>query len=314
SLDIRKQSGTNTVAVVDAALTSLDRAFAQYPDLRYQILRNDAEQVRANVNGAIEEMLLAVLFALLVVLFFFRDLRNTLVTVAGLPVILIATFALMRLLGMTINIVSLLALSLSVGLVIDDAIVVRENIFRHMQRGATPRMAASQGTAEVSLSVLAMTLTIIAVFLPVAFTSGLTGNIFRAFGLTVAGAMAISLVEAFTLAPMLSAFFFSQQRAHTQQVAAGEQHLPDEAPEQLGRVERSYERLLGWTLRHRFVAVVIAAGVAVGSVVAARGVQFAFLPDPGRNEFGMRFELPPGALLEQTDRRARQAEQILLAD
>lgn len=314
SLDIRKQSGTNTVAVADAALASLDRALERYPDLSYHILRNDAEQVRSNVNGAIEEMLLAVLFALLVVLFFFRDLRNTLVTVAGLPVILIATFALMSLFGMTINILTLLALSLSVGLVIDDAIVVRENIFRHMQRGVSPRDAASRGTAEVSLSVLAMTLTIIAVFLPVAFTSGLTGNIFRAFGLTVAGAMAISLVEAFTLAPMLSAFFFGRQRVHARQVAAGEEHLPDEAHEELGRIERVYERLLGWTLRHRSVAVVVAVVVVAGSVVAARGVQFAFLPDPGQNEFGMRFELPPGALLGQTDQRARQAEQILLAD
>ncbi|HMA36509.1 MAG TPA: efflux RND transporter permease subunit, partial [Chloroflexia bacterium] len=207
-VDVRRQSGTNLVQVVDAARTQLTDLFARYPDLHYAVVSDQSTRVRESVDGSIEELILAVFAAMLVVLLFFRDLRNTLVTVSGLPIILIASFAAMAAFGITLNLISLLALSVSVGLVIDDAIVVRENIFRHMERGESPMPAASRGTAQVALSVLAMTLTLIAVFLPVAFTGGVTGIIFKAFGLTVASAMALSLVEAFTLAPMLSAHLF----------------------------------------------------------------------------------------------------------
>ena len=149
----------------------------------------------------------------IVVLFSFGDLRNTLITIAGLPVCIIGTFAVMGLLGFTVNVITLLALSLSVGLLIDDAIVVRENIFRHMEKlGKDPMQAASDGTAEVGLAVTATTLTLVAVFLPVAFATGIAGKFFRQFGITVAAAVLISLFEAFTFAPMLSAYFFKKAR------------------------------------------------------------------------------------------------------
>lgn len=322
SLDIRKQSGTNTVTVAEEALTEINAAFAEYPDLAYIIVRNEGEEVRRNVNGAIEEIFFAILFALLVVLFFFRDLRNTLVTIVGLPVIMIGTFALIQFFGLTINIITLLALSVCVGLVIDDAIVVRENIFRHMERGESPMVAASRGTAEVSLAVVAMTLTIIAVFLPVAFTTGVTGIIFGSFGITVASAMAISLFEAFTLAPMLSAYFFKQKQGG----AGKEQHqaeqpaehtddeLLEEANEKLGLSARLYERLLGWTLRHRLLTVIVGIGVVVVSIYAATGIKVAFFPQQDAEEFGVGFELPPGTPLDVTNQLAQRAEHILLAD
>ena len=139
-------------------------------------------------------------------------MRNTVVTVIGLPVIMIGTFAVMSALGLTLNIVTLLALSLAVGLVIDDAIVVRENIFRHMERGEDPKTAALNGTNEVGLAVLAMTLTVVSVFLPIAFVGGLIGKFFSPFGLAVTAAVLISLFEAFTLAPMLSAYWFRQRK------------------------------------------------------------------------------------------------------
>lgn len=214
TLAIRKQSGTNTVAVAEAVKAEVASLFATRQELRYFIPNDQSESVRSSVDSALEELLLASLAAMLIVLIFFRDIRNTLVTVAGLPVIMIGTFVALQFFGLSINLITLLALSLSVGLVIDDAIVVRENIFRHMERGETPRVASSRGTAEVALSVLAMTLTIISVFLPVTFTTGITGIIFKSFGITVASAMAISLIEAFTLAPMLSAFLFKQRLPH----------------------------------------------------------------------------------------------------
>ncbi|MDQ2999415.1 MAG: efflux RND transporter permease subunit, partial [Chloroflexota bacterium] len=319
SISIRKQSGSNTIAVAESAKAQITSIFEANPDLTYFIPSDQSTEIKASTDAAIEELLIAAVAAMLVVLVFFRDIRNTLVTVAGLPVIMIGTFAAVSLFGITINLVSLLALSVSVGLVIDDAIVVRENIFRQMERGATPRMAASRGTAQVALSVLAMSLTIIAVFLPVTFTSGVTGIIFKSFGITVACAMAISLVEAFTLAPMLSAYFFKQKQGVTHPASASRpmtehEDVLDEANEKLGLLARFYEGILMWSLRHRWVVVVITLVVFAASGWAATGLKFNFFPQTDSSEFAMGFELPPGATLEQTNQLAVRAEEILLKD
>jgi HAE1 family hydrophobic/amphiphilic exporter-1 len=256
--------------------------------------------------------------AMLIVFLFFRNLRNTIVTALGLPVILIGTFAALQLFDMSINLVTLLALSLSVGLVIDDAIVVRENIFRHVERGEIPMIAASRGTAEVSLSVVAMTLTVIAVFLPVTFTTGITGIIFGAFGITIVCAMTISIFEAFTLAPMTSAHFF-QSKHPAQQTSVepaaeptNDLDLPDEAHEELDWMARGYGRLLAWSLRHRLVIVVLTILILGASIYVASGLQFAFFPTQDQGEFAMSFEMPPGTPLDETDEMARQAEEVLL--
>ncbi|HEY8477775.1 MAG TPA: efflux RND transporter permease subunit, partial [Chloroflexota bacterium] len=207
-LNVRKQSGTNTVRVADAVRREVTRLQEEYPDLGFAVAFDQATFTREAVQDVQLSLALGAVLAAVVVLLFFRDVRNTLVTVAGLPVILLGTFAVMYVLGLSLNMVTLMALSLSVGMLIDDAIVVRENIFRHMERGEEPRVAASRGTAEIALAVVAVTSTIVAVFLPIAFTEGIAGKFLRDFGLTVAVAVLISLVEAFTLAPMLSAYFF----------------------------------------------------------------------------------------------------------
>ncbi len=307
SLEIRKQSGTNTVTVAENALSAVEEAFTAYPNLNYVVVSNDAEQVQQSVQGAINEIIVAIVFASLVVFIFFRDLRNTIVTVIGLPVIIIATFGVLALFGLTINIMTLLALSISVGLVIDDAIVVRENIFRHMEMGKTPREAASQGTSEVAASVLAMNLTLFAVFVPVTFTSGTAGIIFQSFGITVAGASAISLFEAFTLAPAVSAYWFKQQEPETEEET-------EEAQEEKGWMERLYLPVLAWSLRYRWLTVLVGVAVLIASVFAARTVNFAFLPDSDRPRLGLSFELEAGTPLERTNEVAQEAEQILLGD
>jgi hydrophobic/amphiphilic exporter-1 (mainly G- bacteria), HAE1 family len=322
AVSIRKQSGSNTVQVADGIKAEIAQIFGVRPELTYFIPNDQAEAVRSSTDSAIEELLLASIAALLVVLLFFRDLRNTITTIAGLPVIMIGTFAILQVFGLSINLITLLALSLSVGLVIDDAIVVRENIFRHMERGEAPIIASSRGTAEVTSSVLAMTLTIIAVFLPVTFTTGITGIIFKSFGITVAAAMAISLVEAFTLAPMLSSRLAKQQagkgtQSHVNHASdaidenAMVMHEANEDPGQLGRL---YRRLLGWSLRHRVLVIVIAVGVFIGSGLLATQLKFSFFPGSDTGTFNMGFELPPGSPLAATDGLARQAEQILLAN
>ncbi|MBK9941144.1 MAG: efflux RND transporter permease subunit [Kouleothrix sp.] len=321
TIAIRKQSGSNTIQVADDTKAALTRLFEGQPDLKYFIPSDQSTFIRQSTNSAIEELLIASLAAMVIVLVFFRDIRNTLVTVAGLPVIMIGTFAAIKAFGLTINLMTLLAMSLSVGLVIDDAIVVRENIFRHMERGQTPRVASSRGTAEVALSVLAMSLTIIAVFLPVTFTSGVTGIIFKSFGLTVACAMAISLIEAFTLAPMLSAYFFKQKKG----AQALESHpaiddesehdsLIEEANEDTGPMGRFYERVLNWSLRHRLAVVMIALLVFGASFAVASTLKFSFFPQQDSGQFAIGVDLQPGATLAETNRLAQQAEAILLQD
>ncbi|HMP41557.1 MAG TPA: efflux RND transporter permease subunit, partial [Roseiflexaceae bacterium] len=386
-INIRKQSGTNTVQVVDNVRAELERLFADREDLRYIIPNDQSEAVRQSTISSLEELVFASVAALLVVMSFFSGLRrmlttalvpaliillgiyllpafgvainpvlplgfaigllvvltffrdrNTLVTMAGLPIIIIGTFAFLPLFGLTINLITLLALSLCVGLVIDDAIVVRENIFRHTERGETPRIAASKGTAEVALSVLAMTLTIVAVFVPVTFTTGTTGIIFKSFGITIAVAILLSLVEAFMFAPMLSANLFRRKKvvaaphdaahSHIGTVAQAHGHdaadlsdaersLLHEAEEDPGSLGRTYERLLAWSLRTvwtRLAVVVIAIAVLAASVGVAQGLKFSFFPQQDPGEFLVGFELAPGTTLDQTDSVARQVEAIMLAD
>lgn len=319
SLAVRKQSGTNTVAVAQAVKAEVKQIFGTRTDLKYFVPNDQSVDVLSSVDSAIEELVFAAIAAMLVVLIFFRDIRNTLVTIAGLPVILIGTFAILQIFGLSINLITLLALSLSVGLVIDDAIVVRENIFRRMERGETPKVASSRGTAEVALAVLAMTLTVIAVFLPVAFTDGITGIIFKSFGITVAAAVAISLVEAYTIAPMLSAYLFKQKKtANTQQANA--EHGADitsemlEAEEDPGVLGRFYGRVLDWSLRHRALVVVLALVVFGLSGWAVTRLKFVFFPAQDNHLFTLQFELPPGSPLNATDKLAKQAEDIMVKD
>ena len=207
-LNVRKQSGTNTVRVADAVKAEIDQIRQDYPSLKIEVASDQSTFTRQAVEDVQITLLLGALLAAVVVLLFFRDLRNTLVTVAGLPVIVLGTFAAMYVLGFSMNMITMLALSLSIGMLLDDAIVVRENIFRHVERGEEPKVAAGRGTAEIALAVLAVTSTIVAVFLPVAFTTGLAGRFLQDFGVTVAVATIISMIEAFTLAPMLSAYLF----------------------------------------------------------------------------------------------------------
>lgn len=330
-LNIRKQSGTNTVQVADNVRAALDDVFGSRPDLTFSIPRDDSEAVRSSVVSSIEELIFASIAAFLVVWFFFRNLRSTIITMAGLPIILIGTFMFFSVFGLTINLITLLALSLCVGLVIDDAIVVRENIFRHLERGESAAIAASKGTWEVTLSVIAMTLTIVAVFVPVTFAEGTAGIVFRSFGLVVAVAILLSLVEAFTFAPMMSANIFTKQKIKKPHHAS-KPDLPEgvqldaddrdaslamEAEEDPGRMGRAYGKMLDWTLastRNQLMVVGIAVVVLLLSGVVASGLRFSFFPEQDPHEFVLGFELPPGTTLEETDRFARQAEAVLLAD
>lgn len=327
-LDVRKQSGTNTVQVGNAVKDQLTKLFASRSDLTYIIPRDQSVSVNESVISSLEELIFAAIAALIIVFIFFRDVRNTLITMAGLPIILIATFAIMPFFGLTINLITLLALSLAVGLVIDDAIVVRENIFRHTVRGESARIASSKGTAEVSLSVLAMTLTIVAVFVPVTFATGTTGIIFKSFGITVAIAMMLSLVEAFTFAPMLSANLFrtkaqkpEEHHAVAQVIEIDETDpnasLLHEANESPGALGEWYGELLRRSLstrRNRVLVMIVALAVLIASFGVAGKLKFSFFPSEDPHEYIMGFEMPPGTTLKETNVMATRIEAVLMAE
>jgi HAE1 family hydrophobic/amphiphilic exporter-1 len=310
TLEVFKQSGANTVAVAERARAQLEETLAEYPEISYTVVQDSSTFVRETTRSSLLELVVATGSAMLVVFIFFRNVRNTIVTVLGLPIIIVGTFAAFQIFGQTINIITLQALAVSVGLVIDDTIVVRENIFRHMERGEPPAIAASQGTAGVTTSVVAMTLTVMAAFVPIVFTQGTTGVVFAAFGITIASAVAISLVEAFTLAPMLSAYFFKQQ---AKPQTSDEADDSGESGDELKRYERWYEALLSWSLRRRVVVVLLAVLVFIASGYVASQLQFSFLPQQDEGEFYLGFELAPGSPLEETNELSRRAEEALLA-
>ncbi len=305
AVTILKQSGSNTVAVANAVRDEIATLQRQYPNTSLVVASDQSEFIKSSVQDSLTDLILGGLFAALVVLFFFRDLRNTIVTVIGLPVIMIGAFAAMQALGLTLNIVTLLALSLAVGLVIDDAIVVRENIFRHMERGEDPKTAALNGTTEVGLAVLAMTLTVVSVFLPIAFVGGLIGKFFSPFGLAVTAAVLLSFVEAFTLAPMLSAHWFKQLPPR-----AGHANV-EGASAQLGWLDRLYRRALGWTLAHRLATAGLGALAFLAIVACLPFLQLNFFPSTGSDTFQISMRMPAGTTLDATDAAARQVEGTL---
>jgi hydrophobe/amphiphile efflux-1 (HAE1) family protein len=310
SLVVQKQSGTNTVKVANQVNKAIAGIKAANPNLDIRTSTDSSVMIKDSRNDVINSLILGFLFAGLVVLFSFGDLRNTLITIAGLPVCIIAAFAVMAAFGYTINIITLLALSLSVGLLIDDAIVVRENIFRHMDKlHKDPKQAASDGTSEVGLAVTATTMTIVAVFLPVAFTSGMAGKFFRQFGVTVAAAVLISLFEAFTFAPMLSAHFFKKvERNGKKTLSSRLQHLVSKVYEKLGN---GYRPVLRWALRHRTIMVVLTTAVFFLSAYLFTLVGTGGSPRGERSEFNLMIQTASGSSLDQTDKTVRAIETIL---
>ncbi|HUU35974.1 MAG TPA: efflux RND transporter permease subunit, partial [Vicinamibacterales bacterium] len=209
SFSVRKQSGANTVEITDRVAATIARLEADHslPDLQIRTVHNDADFIKENVSDVRRHILFGGLMAVLVIFLFMRDWRSTLITALALPTSVISTFFFMYVVGFTFNMMSLMALSLVIGILIDDAVVVRENIFRHMEMGKDPTTAAREGTAEIGLAVMATTFTILAVFLPVGFMTGIVGQFFKQFALTIAFAVAMSLLVAFTLDPMLSSRF-----------------------------------------------------------------------------------------------------------
>lgn len=293
SLLIRKQSGTNTVEVVDRVTARLEEIKKTLPqDIRFEIVRDQSRFIRRSIQEVQEHLILGGFLAALVVLFFIRNWRSALITAISIPASIIATFTFLRYMGFTLNNMTMMALSLTTGIVIDDAIIVLENIFRHMEEEKrSPWDAAMEGTKEIALAVTATTLSLVVIFLPVAFMGAVVGRFFRSFGLTAAFAIMVSLLVAFTLVPMLCSRFLKVTSHHQ---TARESRF-------YSGLERGYEYVLEWCLSHRLITLAAAAFVFFSLRWLLPMTKVEVFQDDDMSEFEVIVETPPGASLERSD-------------
>ena len=293
-LAIRRQSGTNTVAVVEDVTKRLNTLRPRLPaGYKLEIVRDQSDFIKDSVKTVQEHLVVGAILAALVVLLFLRNWRSTLIAAIAIPASIVSTFALMYAMGFTLNILTLLALTLAVGIVIDDAIVVLENIYRHMEeKGLSAFQAAIQGTREIGLAVLATTLSLVAVFLPVAFMGGVVGRFMYSFGLTMAFSILVSLLVAFTLTPMMSSRWLSVDKAaaHSSKDSWFFRFL-----------DRAYDRLLRWSMAHRWVIVTASVVALVSIVPLFMLVGKDFLPKNDESQFEVNIRAPEGTTLEQTE-------------
>lgn len=303
TLSIRKQSGANTVAVVDAIYERLGAVRDDLPpDVRVEVTRDWSHFIREATAEVQGHMVLGAVLASIVVLLFMANLRATLIAAVAIPTSIVATFTALYLAGFTINRITLLALTLAVGIVIDDAIVVLENIWRFIEeKKLDPVRAASEATREVGLAVSATTLSLVVVFVPVAFVTGVTGQFLRSFGLTMAFSIMVSLLVAFTLTPVLCARLLrARKEGHSSR--ASRFYAP---------IDRAYTRLVGWALRHRMAVVGLALGFVALTPTLARMAGGAFMPEDDRGEFEVNIRLPQGSSLAYADRVLREMEEAI---
>lgn len=312
AVDIVKTQGANTVGVATDIRAAVAELMAgDLPDsVLIEVVRDNAKPVEDSYHGVQSMMIEGAALAVLIVFLFLNSWRSTVITGLTLPISVIGTMTVIYFLGFTLNIMTLLALSLAVGLLIDDAIVVRENIMRHLHMGKSHRDAALEGTNEIGLAVLATTLSIVAVFLPVAFMEGIIGRFFLQFGVTVSVAVLISLFVAFTLDPMMSSVWYDP---------AGE---PDAKRGPLGRLVAQFGRffdwlasgyrvILRWSLRHRIITLIIAFGAFFGSFALVPFVGVEFAPAADNSEFQINIETPVGSSLDYTAGKVRQIDRVL---
>jgi len=301
---VRKQSGVNVVALTDAVKKRMaEIRLLLPPTFDVRLIRDDSEFINASLDAIEEHLVLGGIFAALVVLVFLRNLRSTIIAAIAIPASIIGAFAAMAAFGFTLNQMTMLALTLMVGIVIDDAIVVLENIYRFVEeKGMPPFQAAVEGTREIGLAVMATTMALLAVFIPVGFMGGIVGRFMASFGLTSAAAIAISLLVSFTLTPMLAARWI--------RVKEDPGHYEVSRKGFYGTIDRSYTRMLEWSMMHRWVIVVVCVAVVASTVPIFKTLGVNFVPDEDESRFQVSVRLPVGSSLAATqsllDRIARE--------
>jgi HAE1 family hydrophobic/amphiphilic exporter-1 len=303
AIDIQKQSGANTVAVVAAVKKEIARLQAELPaGTTIEMVRDASIMIQESVKDVQETLILGGILTIFIVFCFLNSWRSTVITGLTLPISVISSFIVMNFMGMTLNVMTLMALSLAIGLLIDDAIVVRENIVRHLEHGQDHFEAARIGTSEIGLAVLATTFSIVAVFVPVAFMKGIVGRFFFQFGITVTFAVLVSLFVSFTLDPMLSSRWHDPDIDRT-----GKRHLVarvlDRFNDWFDRTADRYRGVIAWALAHRKTVLALAAAAFVGGLLAFFSLKSEFFSEYDRAEFQVNFQTAPDASIDETRNR-----------
>jgi HAE1 family hydrophobic/amphiphilic exporter-1 len=295
-LQVRRQSGTNTVEVVRAVkerLEALKRALPAGYSVR--VVRDTSEFIEAAIHNVEEHLIVGSILAAIVVLLFLTNLRSTIISAIAIPTSIVATFGMLWFMGFTLNLMTMLALTLSVGIVIDDAIVVLENIYRFIEEKHLGRMeAAVDATEEIGLAVLATTLSLVAIFVPVAFMGGIVGRFMKSFGLTMAFAILVSLLVSFTLTPMLSARWLQVDRHGSDKHSSKDSKV-------FHAIDVFYTRLLEWSMAHRALVAGAAVLVLLSSVPLFMAANKNFMPQDDQSEFEVNLRAPEGTSLEATE-------------
>ncbi len=318
-MTVQKAQDENTIDVINGLVKTVDEMKSQTPaGVRLEPITDNSRPIRVAVDNVRRTLIEGAILTVLIVFLFLNSWRSTVITGLTLPISLIGTFMFMQMFGFTINMITLMALSLCVGLLIDDAIVVRENIVRHVQMGKSAWNASLDGTQEIGLAVLATTLSIVAVFLPIGFMEGIIGKFFHEFGITIVAAVMISMFVSFTLDPMLSSVW------HDPSIEAHGKHASPVTfyDKTIGRVTGWFERgtdkladgyqtILAWSLVHKRKTVLMALGIFVLSIFMIRFVGTEFVPKADFSETTVSFQTPVGSSLEATEAKARQVENIV---
>jgi HAE1 family hydrophobic/amphiphilic exporter-1 len=320
SIDVLKISESNTVAVADSVRVVLKELEKTLPaDVKTTIIRDQSAKIREALSDVQLTIVLGAVLTIFIIYLFLNSWRSTVITGLTLPVSIISAFFIMWVFNFTLNTMTLLALSLAIGLLIDDAIVVRENIVRHLEMGKDHHKAAKDGTDEIGLAVAATSLAVVAVFFPVAFMGGMIGRIFMQFGVTVAFAVLVSLFVSFTLDPMLSSIWPDPE------VEGGQSHGHAVSGRRVGPIRRfafafnawfervadRYPKWLAWALRRRITVMVAAIASVVAAFIIIPRLGFTWMPDADTGEMTVSFKTPPGSSLEYTQTKGREIADFL---
>jgi hydrophobe/amphiphile efflux-1 (HAE1) family protein len=304
TLEVRRQTGTNTVEVIEGAKANLDRIAGQLPaDVKMEVIRDQSRYIYAALHEITLHLVLGSILASLVVLAFMRSWRSTIIAAIAIPASVISTFGMMRALDFTLNSVTMLALVLMVGVVIDDAIVVLENIFRFVEeKKMSPREAARSATAEIGLAVMATTFSLVVIFVPVSFMSSISGRFLYQFGITAAVAIMVSLLVSFTLTPMMSARLLKLGAAHSDEAAKSRRGF-------YGFIDRAYTWMLKVAMHHRPAVAMVAIAVILSSIPLYRFVKQDYIPtDVDESEFDVSVNGREGTSMEAMDTVMRAVE------
>jgi multidrug efflux pump subunit AcrB len=287
ALGIKRSKGASDVVVAAAIQKRIDVLKVAYPDVDLKLIDTSVEFTKGNYEAAIQTLFEGAILAVIIVLLFLRDIRATIIAAISLPLSIFPAFWAMDILGFSLNLISFLAITLSTGILVDDAIVEIENIVRHMRMGKTPYRAALEAADEIGLAVIAISLTIIAIFAPASFMSGIAGQFFKQFGITVSVQVFFSLLAARFVTPVLAAYFLKD-------------HAHEDPPP--GRALQAYSRLVTWSVQHYFITVLIGFGIFAASIWSITQLPQGYLPAQDAARSLLAMELPPGSQLAYTEK------------